>query len=48
MVPSARSAALRMGLIECSAGRFARGCSLSGYWMGFVLKRVLLATSWYG
>ena len=29
MVPSARKAALRMGLTECIAGRFARGCSLS-------------------
>jgi hypothetical protein len=25
MVPSARKAALRMGLAECIAGRFARG-----------------------
>src|SRR5450759_5244927 len=28
MVPSARKAALRMGLTECSGGRFARACSL--------------------
>jgi hypothetical protein len=26
------------------ARRFARGCSLSGYWMGFVLEESLLAT----
>ena len=39
MVPSAREAALRMGLTECSGGRFARACSLSGYWKGFILEK---------
>ena len=38
MVPSARNAAVRMGLTECSGGRFARACSLSGYWMGLFWK----------
>ena len=32
-------AALRMGRTECIAGRFARGCSLSGIGMGFDLER---------
>src|SRR2546427_4263805 len=38
MVPSARKAALRMGPTECIAGRFARGCSLSGISMGLVYE----------
>ena len=46
MVPSARKAALRMGLTECIGGRFARACSLSGITMGFVLEKSLLATLW--
>ena len=43
MVPSARKAALRMGLAEGIGGRFARACSLSGIRMGFVLDGFLLA-----
>ena len=34
MVPSARKAALRMGLTECTGRRFARACSASGISMG--------------
>ena len=48
MVPSARKAALRMGLTECIGGRFARACSLSGIRMGFVLVESLLAATGSG
>jgi hypothetical protein len=46
MVPSARKAALTMGLTECTGGRFARACSLSGITIGLVLEMSLLATLW--